>query len=83
MRLTARQRALPGIINENNKRLAAIGEITEGDWSAIDEACSWLAQNLRADCQPDWDAHPLATRRFDRLKYRREGWSYRREGRSR
>ena len=68
-RLTARQKALPGVIAENNKRLAAIAACAEGDWSAIGEACSWLAQNIRPDCEPDWDACPLGTRRYDRLRF--------------
>jgi hypothetical protein len=71
-RPTARERALPGIIAENNRRLAAIEACSEGDWSEIDEACGQLAQNLRHDCQPDWDAHPLGTRRYDRLRFRRK-----------
>lgn len=71
-RLTARQRSLPGLIAEANKRLAAIAEVAEGDWSEIDEACSQLAQLVAPDVQPDWDANPLATRRYDRLKFRRK-----------
>lgn len=71
-RLTARQKALPGIIDENNKRLKAIESLPEGEWAAIDNACSWLAQNLRHDCQPDWEAYPLGARRYDRLRYRRK-----------
>jgi hypothetical protein len=71
-RLTARQRAVPALIEENNKRLKAVEDCAEGDWSAIDEACAWLAQNLAPDVQPDWGKYPLGARRFDRLKFRRK-----------
>jgi uncharacterized membrane-anchored protein len=73
MNLNARQRALPGLIAEANKRLAAIAEIHEGKSGDIAEAASWLAQHVRSDVQPDWDAHPLATRRYERLGFRRLG----------
>lgn len=72
MRSTARQRALPALIVENNRRLEAIEACSEGDWSAIEDACAWLAQNLRHDCQPRWDLYPLGTRRYDRLRFQRK-----------
>lgn len=72
-RQTARQRAIPGLIVEANKRLAAIEACAEGDWGAIDEAASFLAQHVRSDVQPDWSAYPLGARRFDRLRFRRQG----------
>lgn len=71
-RLTARERSLPGLVVEANKRLAAIEAIEEGDWKAIDDAACWLSQHIRKDVQPDWDKHPLGTRRFERLGFRRE-----------
>lgn len=71
-RLTARQRALPGLIVEADKRLAAIEACAEGDWHAIDDACSMLAQHLRPDVQPDWERYPLGSRRYDRLGFRRK-----------
>jgi hypothetical protein len=72
VRPTARQRTLPGLIKEADKRLAAIEACAEGDWSAIDDACSWLAQHVRPDVQPNWNAHPLGTRRYDRLGFGRK-----------
>lgn len=70
-RLTARERALPGLIAEANQRLDSIERCAEGDWSAIDEAASYLAQHLRSDVQPDWDKYPLGTRRYERLGFAR------------
>lgn len=71
-RLTARERSLPGLVVEANKRLAAIEACAEADWHAIDDAASWLSQHLRNDVQPDWSAYPLGTRRYERLGFRKE-----------
>lgn len=71
-RLTSRERSLPGLIVEANRRLAAVEACAEGDWSAIDDAASFLAQHIRRDVQPDWDVHPLGARRYDRLGFKRE-----------
>lgn len=72
-RQTARERSIPALVVEANKRLAAIEACAEGDWSTIDEAASYLAQHVRTDVQPNWNAYPLGTRRYDRLKFRRLG----------
>jgi len=66
-----RKAALPGLIAEANRRLAAVEACKEGDWSAIGERASWLAQHIRRDVQPDWDAYPLGTRRYERLGFLR------------
>ena len=70
-RLTSRERALPGMIEEANRRLAAIEACAEGAWGEIDEAASYLAQHIASDVQPDWDKYPLGTRRYERLGFRR------------
>lgn len=72
MRLTARQRALPALRVEANRRLAAVEACPEGAWADIDDACSWLAQHIAPDVQPDWDSYPLGTCRYNRLRYRRK-----------
>jgi hypothetical protein len=73
-RLTSRQRALPDLIVEANKRLQAVQDCKLGAWRDIEDAACFLAQLLRADVQPDWDAYPLGTKRYDRLKLdRRKG----------
>ena len=71
-RLTARQRALPGLVAEANRLLSAVEACAEGNWGEIDEAASRLAQHIRPDVQPDWDAHPLGARRYDRLRFSRK-----------
>lgn len=71
-RKTARERALPGLVVEANRRLATVEACAEGDWEAIDEAASFLAQHIKSDVQPDWTAHPIGTRRYERLGFRKE-----------
>lgn len=67
-RKTSRERALPGLIVEANKRLQAVQDCKPDAWRDIEDAACFLAQLLRADVQPDWDAYPLGTKRYDRLK---------------
>lgn len=56
---------------EANRRLAAVQDCRPDDWTAIAAAACYLAQLLRRDLQPNWDAYPLGTRRYDRLKLSR------------
>lgn len=71
-RVSAREKAIPGLIDEANRRLAAIEACAEGDWTAIDEAASYLAQHLHVgDFKPDWERYPLGTRRYDRLGFKK------------
>jgi hypothetical protein len=65
-RLTARERALPGMREEAQRRLQVLNDCPEDE---VDAAANDLAGAVKPDVQPDWDACPVGRKRFDRAGF--------------